>query len=228
MSINPSHISLAQSLPKRLLNFFRKYPPPALTTPTPSWKTLTGPAIAAPESARAKWGLSAAPGSASAPAATSAAEAAPQTEAVDSSAETQTGADLDYANPFLPTRSTKSRTWYSPRYSLRQQADLVKLASKHGVLDLLPYTIKHPEVRLRRRLEGGLRVKGTGVGEKVKGKSWERTLKGRLEERRQAMRGMGALVEEWKQVCFCLGRGWRRELTLMQKGHGRGWKKWPK
>lgn len=53
-------------------------------------------------------------------------------------------------------------------------------------------------------------VKGTGEGQRVKGKAWERTLKGRLEVRRQAMLDMPGMIQEWKQ-----------------KGHGRGWKKWP-
>lgn len=43
-------------------------------------------------------------------------------------------------------------------------------------------------------------VKGTGVGQKVKGKVWERTLKGRLGARREAMLGMDNLIQEWKQV----------------------------
>lgn len=77
-------------------------------------------------------------------------------------------------------------------------------------MDLLPWTIKKPGEKEKRRLERGLQVKGTGEGQKVKGKMWERTLKGRLEMRRQAMLNMPALIAEWKQ-----------------KGHGRGWKKWP-
>jgi large subunit ribosomal protein L25 len=64
-------------------------------------------------------------------------------------------------------------------FSLRRQADLVKLARKYGVEELLPYTVKGTEVRLQRRIENGLRVKGTGVGQRVKGKELERTLKGR-------------------------------------------------
>jgi Mitochondrial ribosomal protein mL59 len=55
----------------------------------------------------------------------------------------------------------------------------VKLARQHGVEELLPYTVKGTEERLRRRAENGLRVKGTGVGQRVKGKESERTLKGR-------------------------------------------------
>lgn len=45
--------------------------------------------------------------------------------------------------------------------------------------ELLPFTIKGTQERLRRREENGLRVKGTGEGQKVKGKAWERTMKGR-------------------------------------------------
>lgn len=69
--------------------------------------------------------------------------------------------------------------WHDPKFSLRRQADLVKLARAHGVEELLPHTVKGTEERLRRRQENGLRVKGTGVGQRVKGKESERTQKGR-------------------------------------------------
>lgn len=45
--------------------------------------------------------------------------------------------------------------------------------------ELLPFSVKSTEYRLQRRLENGLRVKGTGVGQRVKGKESERTMKGR-------------------------------------------------
>ena len=92
----------------------------------------------------------------------------------------------------------------------------MKMARENGVEQLLPYTVKGTEERLRRRQEQGLRVKGTGVGQKVKGKIWERTMRTRLETRRQAMLGMPKLVQQWKQVSFahanvvwsiCLNRG---------------------
>lgn len=79
---------------------------------------------------------------------------------------------------------------------------MVKMASAHGVEELLPYTVKGTEERIVKRQEHGLRVKGTGVGQKVKGKQWERTMKGRLEKRRQAMLEMPKLVQQWKQVGF--------------------------
>lgn len=56
---------------------------------------------------------------------------------------------------------------------------MLKLARRHGVEELMPYSVKSTEERLRRRVENGLRVKGTGIGQRVKGKESERTLKGR-------------------------------------------------
>lgn len=55
----------------------------------------------------------------------------------------------------------------------------MKLARQHGVEDLMPFSVKSAAERLRRREENGLRVKGTGVGQRVKGKESERQLKGR-------------------------------------------------
>jgi len=98
--------------------------------------------------------------------------------------------------------NTRTGKWHPPIYSLREQADLVKLAKNYGVEDLLPYTIKSTAERTRKREEQGLRVKGTGVGQKVKGHEWERTLKGRLEKRRQAMLEMPKMVQQWKEVCL--------------------------
>lgn len=185
--LNQKHIRLAQSLPPRLLNFFKKYPPPALRTPaaattTKTTTTTTTTAIdtTSPQDANA------AEATAPAPAA-------------------------EPHNPFLPFRNPSTNRWHSPRYSLRTQASLVKLASTHNVLSLLPFSTKLPEVRAAKRREQGLRTQGTGEGKRVKGKMWERTLKGRLEERRRAMEGMAEMVKVWKE-----------------RGHGRGWKKWPK
>lgn len=103
-------------------------------------------------------------------------------------------------NPFLPHKNPKTGRWHPPIYSLRRQAELVKLAKKHDVEDLLPYSKKLTAVKEAKREEHGLRVKGTGMGQKVKGHEWERTLKGRLEKRRQAMLDMPRLVQTWKEV----------------------------
>lgn len=181
--VNPEFVRLAQTLPKRLLNFFRKYPPPALTSTAANWKPPKAPQTTPPEKIVV---------------ASTTSSADPNVPAEESGAAEES--TTTYYNPFLPRKNFKTGKWYGPVYGLRKQADIVKLAQKHGVVNLLPYTIKLPEVRLKRRLEGGLRVKGTGVGEKVKGKIWERTLKGRLEQRKQAMLDMPRLVQEWKQV----------------------------
>ena len=80
----------------------------------------------------------------------------------------------------------------------------MKLARAHGVEALLPFTTKGTEERIRKREEFGLRVKGTGVGQKVKGKWWERNIRGRLEKRRQAMLEMPKMIQTWKQVSYIL------------------------
>ncbi|KAF2797805.1 hypothetical protein K505DRAFT_297676 [Melanomma pulvis-pyrius CBS 109.77] len=196
------HITLAKSLPPRLIRFFAKYPPPALLPNKPAAISIptTSPIVASTTSSS----------NPNAPAL----ESATTTTTSDSTTPTAVSPavpELPYHNPFQPRKNFTTGKWWGPVYGLRKQADLVKLASKHGVVDLLPHTIKKPGEKEKRRIERGLRVKGTGVGERVKGKKWERTLKGRLEERKQAMLNMPALIQEWKQ-----------------KGHGRGWKKWPK
>ncbi|KAK3078582.1 hypothetical protein LTS18_007144 [Coniosporium uncinatum] len=207
---------LAQSLPTRLMTFFTKYPPPpsilqdvSAATPT----SQTPPAAATTQRQPSKAVEIASTTSSSDP---NASHAETTTTTVDShkSFATQwlSSSPAWPINPFAPHRNPATGHWSGPRYGLRQQADLVKLAQQHGVLSLLPPSIKSPEFKERRREElGNLRVKGTGVGQRVKGKSWERTLKGRLEKRRKAMEDMPRMVSEWKS-----------------RGHGRGWKKWPK
>ena len=112
-------------------------------------------------------------------------------------------------NPFMPWRNPNTGSWHQAHYGLRRQAEMFKLAQKHGVLDLMPVSPKHPKVKEKKRLEG-VKVKGTGVGQRVKGHKWERTLGVRIIERRKAMADMPALIKQWQQA-----------------GHGRGWKKYP-
>lgn len=82
----------------------------------------------------------------------------------------------DTPNPFLPTKHPVTGKWHDPVYSLRRQAEIVKLARENGVEELLPYTPKGTLERLQKRVEFGLRVKGTGVGQKVKGHKHERQM----------------------------------------------------
>ena len=141
-------VKLAQSLPPRLIRLFKRYPPTALRqSPNPS------------PASRLEAGavLPAQPSSSIKP--------APPQE------------PTDRPNPFQPQRHPVTGRWHDPVYSLRRQADLVKLARQHGVEELLPFTVKGTAEKRRRREEQGLRIKGTGVGQKVKGHIWERTLK---------------------------------------------------
>ncbi|KAK1241686.1 hypothetical protein MKX07_007509 [Trichoderma sp. CBMAI-0711] len=77
-------------------------------------------------------------------------------------------------NPFRFYKHPVTGRWQDPVYSQRRQAQLVKLAREHGVEELLPETTKGTEYKLAHRVEHGLRVKGTGVGQKVKGHIHER------------------------------------------------------
>lgn len=81
---------------------------------------------------------------------------------------------VERSNPFRFYKHPKTGKWQDPVYSQRRQAELVQMAREHGVEELLPDTTKGTEYRLAHRVEHGLRVKGTGVGQKVKGHIHER------------------------------------------------------
>ncbi|KAG4430429.1 hypothetical protein IFR05_014084 [Cadophora sp. M221] len=175
------YIKLAQQLPPRLTRFFARYPPQAIVSSSALSKVSS-----------------------------------PNTSAADSTASSadqiSTAQDgLTVPSPFRWQKHSITGKWHDPVFSLRRQADLLKLARQHGVEELMPFSVKSTAERVRKREENGLRVKGTGIGQRVKGKESERTLKGRLEKRRQAMLEMPQMIQTWKE-----------------RGHGRAWKKWPK
>ncbi|GAB7337661.1 hypothetical protein MBLNU457_g2955t2 [Dothideomycetes sp. NU457] len=192
---NERHIELARSLPPRLLAFFKKYPPKTGSSAITNNESSTTENVASI-------------------AENTSTSISPSSEATtpDSNDQPLTRTTiLDPPNPFLPFKHPLSNHWHPPVFSMRRQAEIIKLAKEHNVVSLLPYSPKLPSEVERRRRENGLRVRGTGVGQKVKGKLWERTLSGRLEQRTKAMEGMAELIKNWKQ-----------------RGHGRGLKKWPK
>ncbi|KAK2072699.1 hypothetical protein P8C59_007037 [Phyllachora maydis] len=115
-------------------------------------------------------------------------------------ATAKTGYQEDTPNPFLPLKHPVTGRWHNPKYSLRRQAELVKMAREHGVEELLPYTPKGTDEKISKRVEFGLRVKGTGVGQQVKGHKHERQMIAKMEKRRQAMLNMPKLIREWKRV----------------------------
>lgn len=171
-------IRLAQSLPPRLLHFFTRFPP----------RIIAKPEAAALTTATAT--------SNTTPSSTPLAE----DQSITSSATPSLQPNAQ--NPFLASRNPHTQKTSPPPYSLRRQAELYKIAHAHGVASLLPFSHKDPDVKLKRRTEGGLQVKGTGVGQRVKGKKWERAMKGKLERRREAMLRMPSLVKAWKKVRF--------------------------
>ena len=175
MATSDKYVKLAQTLPSRLLRFFARYPPP-------------------PASGSSR-NVSTAPSSPSLTTSSS----GPGANSVDAPIN-HTNAVSDPPNPFRSQKHPVTGKYHDPVYSLRRQADLVKLARAHGVEELLPFTTKGTQERIRRREERGLRVKGTGIGQRVKGKAWERTMKGRLDRRKQAMLEMPSMIQKWKQV----------------------------
>ncbi|KAI1096129.1 hypothetical protein F5B19DRAFT_221520 [Rostrohypoxylon terebratum] len=124
----------------------------------------------------------------------------PPNQILPSSTRTNTIANGATPNPFLPHKHPVTGKWHDPEFSLRRQAELVKLAREQGVEELLPFTSKGTEERIRHRVEHGLRVRGTGVGQSVKGHKHERMLATKMETRRKAMLGMPRLVREWRKI----------------------------
>ncbi|KAJ6500539.1 hypothetical protein C8R45DRAFT_820625 [Mycena sanguinolenta] len=62
---------------------------------------------------------------------------------------TPTAADaVVLPNPFLPWRNPKTGRWAPPKYSLRQQADLIKQAKATNTVHLLPPGVKLPQPEL--------------------------------------------------------------------------------
>ncbi|RDA83269.1 hypothetical protein CP532_0989 [Ophiocordyceps camponoti-leonardi (nom. inval.)] len=103
-------------------------------------------------------------------------------------------------HPFRCAKDPVTGKRKDPVYSQRRQAELVKMARQHGLEELLPRTAKGTEVQLARRVRLGLRVKGTGVGQKVKGHIFERTMIPKMEERRKAMLAMPRLIKNFKRT----------------------------
>ena len=166
------YAGLVKTLPPRLVRFFERYPPHLYA------KNAPGPAVLATSD------------TSNSSASTVIEEPRPDT----------LHSVTNLSNPFRRTLHPVTGRWHEPIYSLRTQTDLVKLAREHGVEELLPSTVKGTEEQLTHRIEKGIRMKGTGVGQKVKGHWHERTLRTRLDKRRQAMMNMPKMINEWKQV----------------------------
>jgi large subunit ribosomal protein L25 len=126
-------------------------------------------------------------------------------------ANTTATADGAVANPFLPHKHPVTGRWQDPQYSLRRQAELVKLAREQGVEELLPFTSKGTEERIRKRVEEGLRVKGTGVGQRVKGHLHERMLAPKY-VLLSCRVSVSCLLARVLANHVCASTGWRRDV----------------
>ncbi|EEP77661.1 conserved hypothetical protein [Uncinocarpus reesii 1704] len=201
MAAKQAAVSLTETLPVRLRNFFARYPPQfysaaAIPKPTPPADATLPSAAPVPYT----------PSRSAKPS-----KAAELAKGQFSITDSILRSSAEYPNPFLPHKSPETGHWRGAVVSLRRQNELVKLAQRFGVEELLPPGRKSSEYREAKVVEKGLRIKGTGIGQKVKGHKWERTMQGRLEERRKAMLEMPEMIRLWKQ-----------------RGHGRGWKKYPR
>ncbi|KAI9650237.1 hypothetical protein NHQ30_000250 [Ciborinia camelliae] len=211
------YVKLAQSLPPQLQRFFARYPPPQTILPQVNAVNTNSNAAASEATKTAAL------------------------KAEEALYTTTHPAVTEATSPFKPHKHPITGKWHDPVFSLRRQADLCKLARQHGVEELLPLSVKSMEEKLRKRMENGLRVKGTGVGQRVKGKESERTLKSRYVwiiafdgYFRRMHLGLLDLVHLLTHGLQQIGeekKGYVRNATddtNVERGHGRGWKKWPK
>ena len=130
-------------------------------------------------------------------------------------------------NPFIPRLNPETGRWAPPKYSLRQQADLIKHAKVSNTLHLLPPGPKFTTAELQKiaRSESEIepwsqevvwegevkekKVAGAEIGNRLyagrkrmfKGHKWERTLDKRTAKRKWLMRGMKARILRFKTVC---------------------------
>lgn len=123
-------------------------------------------------------------------------------------------------NPFLPYRNPATGRWRGAQVSLRRQAELFKLARYYGVEPLLPASRKSTQFKEQRLLEraAGLTAEGVAV-RGIKGTGEGDKVKGHIWERR-----MGSVLE--RRIAAMekmpeLIREWR------MRGNGKKWKKFP-
>jgi large subunit ribosomal protein L25 len=194
-------VALAAPVPQRLLNFFARYPPNIYSVKyTGASYPLTQTAARLPDSRPPS---SMPDDSSSVTVASTMSSSDPNEASVESTATfPPSQPSIAPPNPFLPWKNPETGRWRGAAIGLRRQADLVKIAKQHGVETLLPPGRKSTEFKEQRILEKGLRVKGTGEGQKVKGHKWERTMNATLEKRRKAMEEMPEMIRLWKQVSY--------------------------
>jgi large subunit ribosomal protein L25 len=140
---------LVSLLPPRLVNFFIRYPPR-----NPVVRTIYSPDDGSHKIARLLHDFESVPESLYKPTFTT---------THSSTGEPVETAILPFQNPFKPVRDARSGRFHGPRYSLRQQADIIKLAMRYGVAELLPPSDKMDKLMYgkKRPMQGTLRPKRT-------------------------------------------------------------------
>ena len=129
-------------------------------------------------------------------------------------------ASTSSANPFAPTKLPEANSWSPPKYSIRRQKLLRKLAKEaYWPDDALPPVVEKaapatprtprvytasphiPATKVLDELE--LQKKGPYVGRKgmaFKGKMWERKFEARQTELQKALEVADAKAAAWKKV----------------------------
>ena len=194
-----SGVAQAAPVPQRLLNFFARYPPKLYSV------KYAGASYPMARTASRLPDPQSLPSTNEGPSSTATASSTSSSEPNETSGESTAQPPPSQPptappNPFLPWKNPETGRWRGAAIGLRRQAELVKIAKKYGVEALLPPGRKSTEFKEQRILEKGLRVKGTGEGQKVKGHKWERTMNATLEKRRKAMEEMPEMIRLWKQV----------------------------
>ncbi|KAH9941788.1 uncharacterized protein BXZ73DRAFT_41505 [Epithele typhae] len=123
-------------------------------------------------------------------------------------------------NPFLPRKSLESGRWIPAKYSLRQQADLVKKAKAAGMLHLLP---SGPKLSIR-ELAAAKASASASVTEAEKPKKapppagWEKDVQWEGEFKEKEVKGadIGARLYAGKKRMF-KGHRWERVMDARMK-----------
>lgn len=140
---------LVSLLPPKLLNFFIRYPPR-----NPTYRTLYSKEDKSLLIARNLHDFLPIPSNLHKPIITT---------TITSHGKTKPTIYLPFQNPFKPSRDPRTGKFHGPRYSLRRQADIIKLGMRFGVAELLPPCDKMRRLigGRRRPMAGTLYPKGT-------------------------------------------------------------------
>ena len=183
MAAREQYIQLARALPAQLQRFLARYPPASILGGATSTTTTTRPSSLLSSASASASTSTAGPATTTEPNSPTSTATSPAAAAVAGLAAAQQAAQpatphtayqADRPDPFGWLKHPVTGRWLGPAYSARRQAQLFQLARRHGVEELLPPSARSPAARLERRVALGLRVKGTGVGQRVKGHAHER------------------------------------------------------